>query len=267
MGRKQKPPQHHAAVGQRTSVVIAGEVKRICLWSGPRNVSTAMMYAFAQRSDTRVIDEPLYAHYLRVSGADHPGRDNVLQAMDQNGARVVNDVILGPCDRSVLFMKQMAHHLIDLDLGFLEQTINVLLIRDPREMLPSLINQLPNPTLADTGLQRQTELLDHLEALNQKPPILDAREVLQDPDGVIRLLCDRISLPFMTEMLRWEPHPRPEDGVWAEHWYHNVQKSSGFAPYHPKQDPFPEELRPLLNACAPHYERLYDMSIKAGEIA
>ncbi|MCZ6816928.1 MAG: sulfotransferase family protein, partial [Planctomycetota bacterium] len=113
-------------------------VKRICLWSGPRNVSTAIMYAFARRSDTRVVDEPLYGHYLRVSGADHPGRDEVLVDMDCDGQRVIRDVVFGPCDRSVLFLKQMAHHLMEMDTSFLSRTINVLLIRDPREMLPSL---------------------------------------------------------------------------------------------------------------------------------
>ena len=120
------------------------------------------MYAFAQRSDTRVIDEPLYAHYLRVSGAEHPGRDDVLGSMDQDGDRVARDVILGPSDRPILFMKQMAHHLVDLDLSFLSDTVNVLLIRDPVEMLPSLVKQLPDPTLTDTGLRRQTELAEQL---------------------------------------------------------------------------------------------------------
>jgi hypothetical protein len=223
------------------------------------------MYAFAQRSDTRVIDEPLYAHYLRVSGADHPGREEILQAMEQDGDCVAREVILGPCDRPVLFMKQMAHHLIDLDLSFLSETVNVLLIRDPLEMLPSLVNQLPDPTLTDTGLRRQTELYDQLVELGQNPSILDARETLLNPNRVLKTLCSRIGIGYTDTMLTWQPNPRSEDGVWAKHWYHNVQKSSGFAPYRSKTQPFPDRLRPLLEVCAPHYERLYTLAIKANE--
>ena len=241
----------------------ASDVIRICLWSGPRNVSTALMYAFAQRPDTHVIDEPLYAHYLRVSNADHPGHEEVLAAMDQDGDRVTREVILGPCDRSILFMKQMAHHLVDLDLSFLSKTVNLLLIRDPKEMLPSLVNQLPDPTLTDTGLRRQTELYDQLVELGQDPIVIDARETLLNPASVLGALCDRIRIPYLETMLQWKPSPRPEDGVWAKHWYQKVQQSSGFAPYRPKTDPFPERLRSLLDECIPHYEKLYALAIKA----
>jgi len=151
------------------------QVLRICLWSGPRNVSTALMYAFAQRSDTRALDEPLYAHYLRVSGANHPVREEVLASMENDGERVVQDVILGPCAHPVLFMKQMAHHLVEIDRGFLKQTANVLLIRDPIKMLPSLAKILDAPTLRDTGLATQFELVSELKNLGQNPPIIDAR--------------------------------------------------------------------------------------------
>lgn len=239
------------------------ETRRICLWSGPRNVSTALMYSFAQRADTRVVDEPLYAHYLRVSGADHPGRDEVLAAQENDGERVVREVILGPAARPVLFMKQMAHHLIDLDLGFLDHTINVLLIRDPQEMLPSLVNQIPVPTLYDTGLARQRELLDDLRQRGQEPPVLEARELLRDPPGVLRRLCAQLELPWDDGMLHWQLGARPEDGVWAPHWYHNVHRSTGFAPYRPKTAPFPAHLEPLLAACRPHYEALYATAIRA----
>ncbi|HAA75918.1 TPA: sulfotransferase family protein [Candidatus Latescibacteria bacterium] len=240
------------------------DTTRICLWSGPRNVSTALMYAFAQREDTRVIDEPLYAHYLRVSGADHPGRESVLASMDPDGDAVARDVILGPCDRVILFTKQMAHHLVDLDLSFLASTVNVLLIRDPRQMLPSLVNQLPDPTLRETGLARQAELYHELCALGQSPPILDAMETLLDPGSVLRQLCESIGISYTKQMLQWEAGPRSEDGVWAEHWYHNVHRSTGFSPYAPKTKPFPERLGPLLEACRPHYDRLYQKAIKAN---
>ncbi len=238
---------------------------RICLWSGPRNVSTALMYAFARRTDTRVLDEPLYGHYLRVSGAEHPGAGEVMTAMECDGDRVAREVILGPCDRPVLFMKQMAHHLVEINRGFLLHTTSVLLIRDPADMLPSLARQLQTPALRDTGLKMQDELLQELLSSDQNAPVLDARELLLNPADVLRQLCERIHIPFEPAMLCWPAGTRSEDGVWAKHWYHNVHRSTGFQPYTPKSTPFPDRLRPLLEECRPHYERLYKHAIKANE--
>jgi hypothetical protein len=237
---------------------------RIQCWSGPRNVSTALMYAFASRADTRVVDEPLYAHYLRVTGAQHPGREDVLASQDPDGERVVRDLVLGPCDRPVLFLKQMAHHLVDLDRSFLAHTRNVLLVRDPREMLPSLARSLGEPRLSDTGLERQVELLEHLDSLGRSPPVLDARELLLDPPGVLAELCARLEIPFDAAMLSWPAGGRSEDGVWARHWYAGVHRSRGFEPYRPPREPFPERLEPLLDHCRPLYERLAERAIRAG---
>jgi hypothetical protein len=236
---------------------------RINLWSGPRNVSTALMYSFAQRSDTRVVDEPLYAHYLAVSGAQHPGLEEVLAAQENDGAKVVHDVILGESDRPVLFFKQMAHHLVAIDRAFLAKTANVILTRDPLEMLPSLKQQLGVPTLRDTGYAVQTELLEQLRALGQDPPVLDAREVLTDPRSVLTELCRRLGIAFEDVMLAWKRGPRPEDGVWAKHWYKNVHRSTGFERYRPKTEPFPHVLEPLLAECRPHYEALSRVAIRA----
>ncbi len=237
-------------------------LKRICLWSGPRNVSTAIMYAFARRSDTRVVDEPLYGHYLRVSGADHPGRDEVLAAMDCDGQRVIRDVVFGPCDRSVLFLKQMAHHLMEMDTSFLSRTINVLLIRDPREMLPSLAKNLPTPKLADTGLAVQADLYRRLTESGRSPIVLDARRLLLRPRAVLNRLCDDLAIQFSESMLEWPPGPRPEDGVWAAHWYDSVHRSTGFQPYQAKTEPFPQHLSPLLDECRPLYETLLRFAIE-----
>jgi hypothetical protein len=237
---------------------------RICLWSGPRNVSTALMYAFAQRDDTRVLDEPLYAHYLQVSGADHPGKEEVMAALENDGERVIREVILGPCDQPVLFMKQMAHHLVELDWSFLKEVANVLLVRDPLEMLPSLAQNLTVPTLRDTGYARQTQILEQLRAWGQEPPVLEARELLLDPRGVLSQLCERLGLPFQQQMLSWPPGPRSEDGVWAKYWYHNLHRSTGFQTYRQKEEPFPVPLLPLLEECRPYYETLYAAAIKAS---
>lgn len=240
---------------------------RLSMWSGPRNVSTALMYSFRQRPDTVVVDEPLYGHYLKTSGAEHPARQVVMEEMDCDGPRVVRQVLLKPRAKSapVRFFKNMAHHLRGLpDGSFLGDLTNVLLTRDPCEMLPSLAEQLDQPALPDTGLQEQVALLDRLLDIGQEPLVLDARELLRDPEGVLRRLCDRLGLPFEPAMLRWPAGPKPEDGVWAAHWYDGVHASTGFEPYEPKDEPFPERLRPLLEKCAPLYERLNEHAIRAS---
>ncbi len=237
---------------------------RICLWSGPRNVSTALMYAFAQRPDTRVVDEPLYAHYLAHSGADHPGRETVLASQENDGEKVVREQVLGPADRPVLFFKMMAHHLRGLKRDFLRQTHNVLLVRDPREMLPSLVQQIPDAKLSDTGLALQSELYAELVQLGKPAPVLDAEELLTDPESVLRDLCQRLGIAFDARMLAWESGGRPEDGVWAPFWYHQVHRSTGFVPFQKKIEPFPEQLQPLLAQCMPHYAMLRPRAIRAG---
>lgn len=236
----------------------------ICLWSGPRNVSTALMYSFAQRDDIRVIDEPLYGHYLRVSGADHPGGQAVMDAMNCDGDAVMRELIDQQTHDSTKrrFIKHMAHHLVGLDLGFLRQSCNLFLIRDPKEMLPSLTVQVPHAQLADTGMKRQWELYSELLSEGQRPAILDSRELLLDPEGVLRQLCDHLGHVFTADMLRWPAGPRAEDGVWAPHWYHAVHQSTGFAAYRPKTD-FPAHLEPLLVECQPWYDLLFEQALRA----
>lgn len=229
---------------------------RLNLWSGPRNVSTALMYSFAQRADTRAIDEPLYAHHLARSGAPHPGRDDVLKAQDTDGEAVVRDVVLGPCDRPVLFLKQMAHHALGLDWGFLGESANALLVREPGEMLTSLVRVTPEPTLIDTALDTQAALLEHLRELGQDPPVIEARLLLDDPRGVLSRLCKRVGIAFDEAMLSWPAGAKSCDGVWAPHWYASVHRSTGFRPYARKDDVVPERLEPLLAECLPYYEAL-----------
>jgi hypothetical protein len=222
------------------------------------------MYSFAQRGDTRVIDEPLYGHYLRVSAAPHPGREQVLAAMNCDGNSVMQS-LLHPATlpaRPVLFMKHMAHHLVEIDTSFLNETHNVFLIRDPEEMLPSLTIQLPQAALADTGLAVQSRMHDELRSKGQQPAILDSRELLLDPSGVLAAMCRQLGIRFDSRMLSWPKGPIPEDGVWAKHWYHAVHQSTGFSRYEPKRS-FPEHLRGLLDECAPHYEKLFRHAIRA----
>jgi hypothetical protein len=239
------------------------EPLRIGLWSGPRNVSTAVMYSFAQRRDARVVDEPLYGYYLESSGVIHPGRDEVIAAMDTDGRRVVREVILGDYDRPVVLFKLMAHHLEGLDWAFLERLTNVLLVRDPADVVRSLRHQVPNPDLRDTGMELQSRIHDYLEERGRTTPVVDARGLLNEPRGVLSALCDAVGIEWDEAMLAWEPGARPEDGVWAPHWYHNVHLSSGFQPYSEKSEPVPEELVPLVEECRPYYDRLLEGAIHA----
>jgi hypothetical protein len=220
------------------------------------------MYAFAQRSDTGVVDEPLYGHYLKASGAPHPGAAEVIAAMDTDGERVVREIFLAPCDKPVLFIKNMPHHLINLDWAFLQQTTNVILTRAPEEMLPSYAKNVPHPTLRDTSYDLQVELLEKATAWGQDVPVLESRELLLDPAGVLKALCQRLSLPFEEQMLHWPAGARPEDGLWAKYWYDSVHRSTGFAPYKAKTSPFPEDLKPLLAECQPYYDKLATYAIQ-----
>lgn len=240
-------------------------MKAICLWSGPRNVSTALMYSFAQRRDTLVVDEPLYGHFLRVTGTIHPGRNEVLAALNCDGDVVMRDLLARQHDpaRDILFMKQMAHHLVDIDRDFMRKTRNIFLIRDPRQMLPSLTIQMPHAKLADTGLETQWHLYRGLTDAGQQPAILDSRELLLDPGTVLEKLCAHLEIPYTDDMLSWPAGARPEDGIWAPHWYHAVHRSTGFSVEVAKEN-FPERLEPLLAQCKPWYDKLYEHAIRAG---
>ena len=238
-------------------------MKTVCLWSGPRNVSTALMYSFAQRPDTLVVDEPLYGHYLKTSGVDHPGGAEIVQTMNCDGDSVMRTLLDNEePQKPVLFIKHMAHHLVGLDLSFLDQISNAFLIRDPQDMLPSLTVQLPQAGLADTGLKRQWQLVRELRSTGQSPAIIDSRELLRNPAGVLETFCRQIDIEFLPAMLRWPAGPIAEDGIWAKHWYHSVHRSTGFANYVARKD-FPDRLLPLLEECQAYYDKLFAGAIKA----
>jgi len=237
---------------------------RICVWSGPRNISTALMYSFAQRTDTTVFDEPLYAHYLSTTDADayHPGAEEVLATMEQDGQKVVDELVLGDYDTPVVFFKMMIHHLRHLDWSFMRDTVNVLLTRHPQDMLPSYAKQVAQPGLHDTGYAEHIQVLAYLQQLGQRPPVLDSRLVLKNPRVVLSELCQQIGIPFDEKMLHWPAGARPEDGSWAKYWYHSLHQSTGFQPYRPKMEPFPDHLQPLLAECLPYYEKLLPLAIR-----
>lgn len=232
---------------------------RINLWSGPRNVSTALMYSFRQRGDTTVVDEPLYSHYLTTIAdrSEHPGTAAIVASMSTDARRVAEEVILAAGERPVRFYKQMAHHLVPgVPPEVLTECRNVLLVRDPVEVLSTIVAQLPSPVMRDIGIARQVALYDELVSLCQDVPVLDARLLLLDPPGVLGQLCERLGIDWDEAMLSWPPGPKPEDGVWAPDWYHNAHRSTAFGAYHPKSEPVAPHLRDLADEATSLYEQL-----------
>lgn len=255
------PPSAPAEAATSQAVQPKAGTKRISMWSGPRNVSTATMYSFRQRSDTIVFDEPLYGYYLNVTGLEHPGYEAVLETMNTDGDRIIEEVLLADGFSPVRFYKNMAHHITGLDLSFLHELDNMLLTRDPREMLPSLDRGMPDPTLRDTGYQEQLTILEFMLSQTADPVVLDARLLLERPEAVLRETCQRLGIAFEPAMLHWPAGPKPEDGVWADHWYASVHASTGFAAYQRKDEVFPAKLEPLLEQCLPIYEKLRSYAI------
>ncbi len=221
------------------------------------------MYSFAQRDDTLVVDEPLYGHYLRISGAMHPGRDEILACMETDGERVVSEVILGDFDEEVLFLKQMTHHFVELDTSFLDEVINVFLIRNPYQLLGSFHQIIQEVSMTDVGVEKQYLMFNELIERGHRPVVVDSGEILKSPENVLRQLCDKLDLKFQKQMLSWQAGPRPEDGVWARHWYSNVHKTTGFEKQVSSSRELPAKLLPLYEECAKYYELLYNESIKS----
>ena len=236
---------------------------RIHMWSSPRNLSTAMMYAWRERADTTVVDEPLYAHYLRASGREHPGRDEVLASQSNDPAVVVRDVLEAPYPTEVVFFKQMAKHLLDMDRGFMNRARHILLTREPRDMLTSFQVQIPDATVADTGFEDLLNILRWLLERGEAPVVIDTKQLLLDPTGVLTQVCTRLGLAFDPSMLRWPAGSKPEDGVWAPHWYAGVHRSTGWKPWAPKSVALRPQLEPVLAAIEPMYDELMRHSIRA----
>lgn len=229
------------------------------MWSGPRNISTAMMRSFGNRSDCTVCDEPFYGHYLRETGLPHPGADEVVAHHETDWRKVVA-WLTGPVPggKRVFYQKLMSHHMLPhIELDWLGQLTNCFLLREPAEMITSLIHFIPVPTLEDTGLPQQRRIYQWVrEHTGKHPPVIDSKDVLLDPPGVLRKLCEAVGLVYTDDMLSWPPGGRDTDGVWAKHWYASVEKTTGFGPYKLKGDPVPENLLGLLDECEAIYQEL-----------
>jgi hypothetical protein len=220
-----------------------------------------MMRAWGNRPDSFVCDEPLYAHYLNVTGRDHPGAAEVIAAGETDVSRVI-DWLLGPVPggNRVFYQKHMSHHLLpDVDRDWLRQVTNCFLIRDPREVITSLIKHVPDATLPDTGFPQQAEIFDRVVQWTGKvPPVVDARDVLNNPRAVLEKLCAAVGVPFTDRMLSWPPGLRETDGVWAKYWYKEVETTTSFRPYKPKDEPVPQRFLGMLEQCQRFYRRLHD---------
>lgn len=235
------------------------EVKRIAMWSGPRNISTAMMRSFENRPDTAVIDEPFYAFYLDRTGDEHPRRDQVIASQPTEPTQVIKQ-LMGPVKSGVkiFYQKQMTHHLLpEVDLSALDGLNHVFLIRDPRAMVASYVRSRDTVAVNDMGMQQMWDLFQRTsDRLGFSPPVLDSKAVLQNPEIALRGLCAAIDIPFDAAMLSWPAGKRDSDGAWASHWYGSVEKSTGFMPYAETDITLSAHEESVAAQCMPFYEKM-----------
>ncbi|HEX7965883.1 MAG TPA: HAD family hydrolase [Gammaproteobacteria bacterium] len=232
---------------------------RVAMWSGPRNISTAMMRSWENREDTAVVDEPFYAHYLAATGVNHPGREEVIASQSTDWRAVARELTGSiPGGKAIWYQKHMTQHLLaDMSLDWLDDVVNCFLIRRPELVVASFTRQRPDAAAWELGFEQQTRIFEHVAGkLGAAPPVLDAEDVLKDPRAMLGILCTRLGIPFSERMLHWPAGRRASDGVWAPHWYAAVERSTGFEPYEPKMPeltPFQQELATL---CRPHYDAM-----------
>ena len=236
------------------------DVVRIAMWSGPRNISTAMMRSFGARPDTIVVDEPFYAIYLLATGIDHPLREESI-ASQPHDPKIVADKLLGsvPAGKTIFYQKHMTHHMVPaIKLDWMAQCRNAFLIRDPRLVIASYSQKRSEVTMDDIGLVRQQELFQReAERLGAAPPVVDGSNILKDPAYWLAKLCQALSIDYSDAMLSWPAGKRDTDGVWAPVWYHNVEQSTGFAPPRSEDEiQIPEHLKQLVDDAMPYYQDL-----------
>lgn len=230
------------------------------MWSGPRNISTALMRSFENRPDTFVTDEPFYGYYLNNADIDHPGKKEVLQSMKCDWDDVVENITSpSPNGELIWYQKHMAqHNLPGVDLTWTSLVTNCFLIRDPKEVIISYHKKYEVRRTKLLGYSQQVELYHILTERDcVEPIVIDANDILQDPEGMLKKLCSALGIPFRNEMLSWPAGKRDTDGVWAKHWYSNVEASTGFQPYVEKNDELPYELEGIYEECLVYYDTLY----------
>ena len=237
-------------------------MKKIALWSGPRNISTAMMYSFANRDDVRVVDEPLFGYFLKKTGVWRPSREEVLDVMEQNPKKIISQLLNPIDDKSIFFMKHMANHLIDIDWSFLTSFNNIILTRDPKDVILSYYNHIKNPSILDLCYEIQHQLLEYLIDVKHPPLVIDSKQVLMNPRNMLKKMCDSLAIDFTKKMLSWKAQPIKEDGVWAKYWYHNVHKTTCFGTYQTSNKTIPKSLIPIYEKCLVHYNEILTYQLK-----
>ncbi len=237
---------------------------RIHQISGPRNISTALMYSFAQRPDTPVVDEPFYAYYLASNpDVDHPGREDVLLSLPVQFQEVIDAIILKKYTSEHVFFKNMAHHLEGVQVDFMQECVNVFLIRHPLNLLLSLIKVVENPSLSETGLVETRRYFDQLNSHSEvRPLVIHSESLLENPSLYLSKVCEYLEIPFYKEMLSWKAGARIEDGIWAKYWYHAVHKSTGFQKRKESESKLPKHLHSLYEEALEHYLHLEKYSLK-----
>ena len=238
------------------------------MWSGPRNISTALMRSFGNRPDTFVVDEPFYAYYLATTGMQHPGYQDVIAAQPNDWRDVVSQ-ITGPIPqgRAVWYQKLMTHHLLpEVELHWTSHSDfrHAFLIRDPVEMITSLDKILPNLTIDQTGVPQQFRLFQKSKS-ESHPLVLDSKDVLENPEGTLRRFCSLVGIEFLPQMLSWPPGPRETDGVWAPHWYGRVEQTTGFAEYKPKNEHVPSKYQPIVDECMAMYREMFELRLVVSD--
>ncbi|MEO0998147.1 MAG: HAD family hydrolase [Pseudomonadota bacterium] len=236
------------------------------MWSGPRNISTALMRAFEARGDTAVVDEPFYACYLAATGLDHPLRQAVLESQPRDAADVVRQLRAPlPAGCAVQYQKQMAHHLVfEPDERWLAELSHAFLIREPAAMVASYARKRETVAAGDLGLGRQRQLYRQVTQLTgRRAPVIDARDVLTGPPALLAALCANLGIPYTDDMCRWPPGLRASDGVWASHWYDAVARSSGFAPYRPQTLELDPAQQAVADQCEDDYRYLHERRLRA----
>lgn len=232
------------------------EMEVIHSWSAPRSLSTSLMYSFAQRDDIEVLDEPLYAYFLKVTGAKRPYRDAVLSNMECDGNKVVKDIIFVPGEKKFRYCKHMAkQHLPGLTDELMKRGKHFILIRNPLEILPSFDEHVPL-SFPELGLGDLVSIYSELSRLGKPPPVIDCADLRTDPEATLRSLCEDLGIPFQSTMLKWEAGAKPYDGIWAPWWYESVHKSTCFTPPRKYPLPFPLSLYELLEQSLPLYNML-----------
>ncbi|XP_058076422.1 branched-chain-amino-acid aminotransferase-like protein 1 [Magnolia sinica] len=242
------------------------EIEVIHSWSAPRSLSTSLMYSFAQRDDMEVLDEPLYAHFLRVTGVARPYREEVLSKMDSDGNKVVKEVIFGPGTKRYRYCKHMSKQYIPgLNSDLMKKGKHFILIRNPLDILPSFDKVVP-PSFLELGLASLVAIYSELCELGTPPPVIDAADLQDDPETALRGLCEDLGIPFQASMLKWEAGPKPVDGVWAPWWYKSVHKSTCFTPKSGYPLTFPSQLYDLLEQSLPFYNMLRHHSRRTSSL-